>query len=86
MFLKNLWHNTDAIGWLGGFFSQYLGLFAFEIIGDLITANVLGWMGIGVEIVGDLITGIVIGFIVNFVSAVATWVKGFFKVIQDIFG
>ena len=52
MFLKNLWNNTEAIGWIGGLVSQYLGLCAFEIIGDLLIGVITGtWAGV-ITIVG----------------------------------
>ena len=85
--LKTIWKNDDALGVIGGLVSQYIGLFAFEIIGDIITGIITGVIsgaaGVYTGLVGWGIGGIgwIIGGgagVINFLVSGAEWVAGLF--------
>lgn len=76
MGIKSLCYNEDAmpLGWVGGLVSQYIGLFAFEIIGDVITGFIAGGAGVYVGSMGCAI-GAAAG-VINFIVSGLQWIAG----------
>ena len=72
--LKDLWNNNSALGVIGGLVSQYLGLFAFEIIGDIITGLIAGSLGVYTGLIGWVIGGG--AGIINLIIGGIGWVIG----------